>query len=443
MLGVILWPVSVTVQLAYSVLSLLANLTLWIVSSLLPQLFGVAVSVFYSLFTFVRGAVPVAFNLMYATGIWLSSGIISACQLVFSCTLSAAEGAGSVMAVLFANLWTGCQLLWAFLCTFLSSLGQWTGEAVQLSAQAGYTVMEYINSLPWANWAGSSLSFVSGSLKVVLDWMDDLGRVLKSSDTSPHKEFTDSTFTNLDSDTKMPEAGHERPYTVPVSSTHDNFRSVLVEQVSAVLPTLQQLVGLVAVVVLLIAAEYSARKLLEYIRETQRRQTQVEAHQEAEQYTLRYIRENDRRRHQTQVEAHQEAEQHAHRQTLREAHQVRQQNPPLVALQPSRVSSSRRNYREVASPQRREREPPSPSLGARQQGETDGTSLHRRVSELAADLERERDQNLCVVCLDQRRDVLLRPCNHYCVCSGCLEGLHGCCPICRKRVTASERLFHA
>lgn len=51
----------------------------------------------------------------------------------------------------------------------------------------------------------------------------------------------------------------------------------------------------------------------------------------------------------------------------------------------------------------------------------------------------DADQNrLCVVCIDNERQVLLRPCKHYCVCEVCSRRLGGVCPICRANFTTSE-----
>ena len=48
---------------------------------------------------------------------------------------------------------------------------------------------------------------------------------------------------------------------------------------------------------------------------------------------------------------------------------------------------------------------------------------------------------LCVVCWDNDREVLLRPCNHYCVCTECCRQLGGKCPMCRRTFTNSERIY--
>jgi E3 ubiquitin-protein ligase XIAP/baculoviral IAP repeat-containing protein 2/3 len=48
----------------------------------------------------------------------------------------------------------------------------------------------------------------------------------------------------------------------------------------------------------------------------------------------------------------------------------------------------------------------------------------------------------CVVCFERSREVVLRPCNHACVCVDCRRKL-GRCPICRNRIESSIRLEEA
>ena len=45
--------------------------------------------------------------------------------------------------------------------------------------------------------------------------------------------------------------------------------------------------------------------------------------------------------------------------------------------------------------------------------------------------ENEREEGLCVVCIEQRADTVFL-CGHMCVCEMCSTGLHSC-PICRRR----------
>lgn len=78
--------------------------------------------------------------------------------------------------------------------------------------------------------------------------------------------------------------------------------------------------------------------------------------------------------------------------------------------------------------------PPAPS---RQPGSppSSPSSPHSSGSPATNDGEPNR---LCVVCIDNERQVLLRPCNHYCVCTVCSRRLGGVCPMCRANFTSSE-----
>ena len=50
----------------------------------------------------------------------------------------------------------------------------------------------------------------------------------------------------------------------------------------------------------------------------------------------------------------------------------------------------------------------------------------------------------CVICLTERKCVMLKPCNHICLCDNCSalsEKAVSLCPICRKKWTSRERVF--
>ena len=66
------------------------------------------------------------------------------------------------------------------------------------------------------------------------------------------------------------------------------------------------------------------------------------------------------------------------------------------------------------------------------------SQLHQANEELSM----ERDKSLCVVCLDANREILVKPCNHYCLCSGCSKELREC-PMCKTRIQRTEKIFHA
>ena len=55
----------------------------------------------------------------------------------------------------------------------------------------------------------------------------------------------------------------------------------------------------------------------------------------------------------------------------------------------------------------------------------------------------ESMRSMCVVCLTQPVDHMIRACNHACVCVTCAPRLDGSCPICRERITSVERIWLA
>eukprot|EP00088_Acartia_fossae_P006271 TRINITY_DN12898_c0_g1_i1.p1 TRINITY_DN12898_c0_g1~~TRINITY_DN12898_c0_g1_i1.p1 ORF type:complete len:376 (+),score=45.57 TRINITY_DN12898_c0_g1_i1:73-1200(+) len=60
-------------------------------------------------------------------------------------------------------------------------------------------------------------------------------------------------------------------------------------------------------------------------------------------------------------------------------------------------------------------------------------------AELYRQVQREREDKLCVICVDKMKRVMMLPCRHLCVCERCWEHLEasergGSCPLCRKPV---------
>jgi len=59
------------------------------------------------------------------------------------------------------------------------------------------------------------------------------------------------------------------------------------------------------------------------------------------------------------------------------------------------------------------------------------------------ELEREKERWLCVICQYAEKCVMLLPCNHLCLCSGCkgrISDLSGC-PICRATIKKAFTIF--
>lgn len=54
----------------------------------------------------------------------------------------------------------------------------------------------------------------------------------------------------------------------------------------------------------------------------------------------------------------------------------------------------------------------------------------------------DNDSDLCVICYDTKREMILTPCMHYCVCQKCSTKVT-LCPVCRKVIDSAKRVFTA
>lgn len=65
-------------------------------------------------------------------------------------------------------------------------------------------------------------------------------------------------------------------------------------------------------------------------------------------------------------------------------------------------------------------------------------------TKLLNELQREREEKLCVICQDRTKCIILLPCRHFCLCQTCMETLaqdYAMCPICRREVVDSLRVY--
>ncbi|XP_045490875.1 mitochondrial E3 ubiquitin protein ligase 1-like [Colias croceus] len=51
------------------------------------------------------------------------------------------------------------------------------------------------------------------------------------------------------------------------------------------------------------------------------------------------------------------------------------------------------------------------------------------------------DVQLCVVCTDNPKEIILLPCGHVCLCEDCSENIRDNCPICRERIESRAPAF--
>lgn len=60
-------------------------------------------------------------------------------------------------------------------------------------------------------------------------------------------------------------------------------------------------------------------------------------------------------------------------------------------------------------------------------------------------VEREREDKLCVICQDNEKCIMILPCRHLCICQDCQEPLrrrgNNMCPICRRNVRQTIKAY--
>jgi len=60
---------------------------------------------------------------------------------------------------------------------------------------------------------------------------------------------------------------------------------------------------------------------------------------------------------------------------------------------------------------------------------------------LVEKVSRRADENLCVCCCLEKKNIILIPCNHMCVCEKCVMLINSICPLCRADVHYKRRVF--
>lgn len=51
------------------------------------------------------------------------------------------------------------------------------------------------------------------------------------------------------------------------------------------------------------------------------------------------------------------------------------------------------------------------------------------------------DEQRCVVCVDNPKEVICLPCGHVCLCENCAEKIHSSCPVCRSDIESKAAAF--
>ena len=58
------------------------------------------------------------------------------------------------------------------------------------------------------------------------------------------------------------------------------------------------------------------------------------------------------------------------------------------------------------------------------------------------ELEKLKEIPMCIICIEQERQIIFKPCNHIACCSTCSKNLQEC-PICRKQITSKKTAYIA
>ena len=98
-----------------------------------------------------------------------------------------------------------------------------------------------------------------------------------------------------------------------------------------------------------------------------------------------------------------------------------------------RMSDKRRNY-DLLLRRRAERRQRLKRSRSKKKDNDDDSDVEELLFE---QMEREREDKLCVVCQDKEKCIMILPCRHLCVCQDCqvpLQARNNHCPICRKHV---------
>jgi len=70
-------------------------------------------------------------------------------------------------------------------------------------------------------------------------------------------------------------------------------------------------------------------------------------------------------------------------------------------------------------------------------------TLRSSSSQVQKELTRKQTQDelLCIICMTDRKEVLVQPCNHISMCRQCFQRSRAKCPQCRGRITGHMRVY--
>jgi hypothetical protein len=74
-------------------------------------------------------------------------------------------------------------------------------------------------------------------------------------------------------------------------------------------------------------------------------------------------------------------------------------------------------------------------------GSEANTTTSSVITSTSQSVDEERQ---CIICYENPKCFMIRPCNHVCLCEKCsrnVQGLRGKCPMCRNNIQKIERIF--
>ena len=71
--------------------------------------------------------------------------------------------------------------------------------------------------------------------------------------------------------------------------------------------------------------------------------------------------------------------------------------------------------------------------------------LYQSCTRVEAALQTDHGDFWCAVCYENKKDWMVRPCNHACFCFECatenIHHLHGHCPMCQGMISRVEKVY--
>ena len=392
LLQLALWPITTVFTLAWYV----GEFLLWLLSVcsqlawlILEHTFSLLLAVTYVTFDVGAVAFPLLFKALHTGGELVAYILVEVVEFLFSITVFVVNFSWSALLHIGSVLWDISFMLGHFLVALVTILWHWIVAAVYWVTAVAYSSVEFVVFQPWPVIIGEVTSIILNCAAFIWTWIiyTPLNYLL----------YTIWTLVSL-------------PLNIVYSVTlFENGAEVAFERFTASVFRMEEdliFVGL-ALCVLVLACTLCCcinRK------ERRRKRERGRVGQQNVPVVIQTVSMPLRPR----LNAHNQV----HRRKI-SVHVDGTDAPGTHTLPPVASSDSNSNGRKKSE-----------------------NELQQRLQALSAELERKREEGECVVCKDAKREMLLKPCNHYCVCRACVQFLGGKCPMCRRRIQRVERIFH-